>query len=119
MLVSSENESVVRGHVLVAASREYQHDGRALFDGVQLERRERMGGFERGNYPFELRELDARLERLAVGDAHVSSASRDVKVRVHGTYARIVESGRDAVRFFDLTVRGLHEERLAPVQNAG
>src|SRR3569833_355057 len=63
-------------------------------------------------------ELECRLQRLLIRCAEEGGSLAIKKMRMQGTDARIIETGRNAVRFHDLAILRLHNEALAAVQHA-
>ena len=64
------------------------------------------------------RQFVAAIDSLVVVDAEHLRTSLLSHVAVHGSHARIVESGRDGEGFLYLSVLILHHEHLRPVQDA-
>src|SRR5258706_7214705 len=56
------------------------------------------------------------LHRLIVGGAHELYAAGLEQMGVQGSDARVIEASRNRIRLDHLTVPGLHEQRLAPVE---
>src|SRR4051794_40648906 len=81
--------------VLVAAAGEVDEEDLVLAEsrgelgGVG----DRVGGFERGDDPLELREELEAIERLGVGDADVLDAAAVLPVRVLRADAGVIEAG--------------------------
>ena len=84
-----------------------------------LDRRDRVGGFQRGDDPFEAAQPLERRQRLGIGRRLILDPPDRVEPRMFGADPRIVEPRRDRVRLGDLAIGVLEEHRLVAVEHAG
>ena len=90
-----------------------------MLRGVALRAGERVRRFDRRQNSLGGTALRERCERAVVIHRFVFDAADAHQQRMLGTDARIVEAGGHRVRFLDLPVLVLQQQRVAALQDAG
>src|SRR5687767_3491172 len=105
--------------VLVAAARQVDEQDRVLRKLLRnlLYVRNRMSGFERRQDAFETRQLLEAGERVGVGRVIVFGAPDLLQPRVFRPHRRVIETGRDRMRRFDVAVCVLQHPRPRALQD--
>src|SRR5882672_3048138 len=75
-----------------------------------------MGRLDGGDNSLGAAQFYSCLHRLIVGGAHELYAAGLEQMGVHRSDARVIEARRNGIRLDHLTVLGLHEQRLTPVE---
>ena len=81
------------------------------------QRAQRVGRFQGRDDTFQTRQFECGIQRFVVVDSQHGRPLLRGEVRVNRTDARIIQSGRDRVGLFDLSVLVLHDQCSGPMNN--
>src|SRR4030042_1236014 len=76
-----------------------------------------MSRFEGRNYAFEPREFICSSKSFFISDIQIICSARPCQPCMNWTYTRIIEAGRDRIRFCNLSVFILHKQGLAAMDD--
>ena len=110
--------SEISVHVLVATSADGEHHHVGGLEGQLAEGSNSVCALNGGDDALGARELITGIDCLVVVDGEHLFASLPGEIGMHGTNARVVETGRDGKRLLDLTVVGLHHQCACTVDDA-